>query len=411
MNRIVRAAQALGVRSPINFRNKLAKVAALLVALMGLSLNVGIANAATLNHVSVALSSPLPGATANYNLTATGATTGTAVKCISEVYTTNSDGTGGIPAGMVTTGVTLDGATTFVNPSGWTLDTTGVASGTIIFSTSTAVDPVSPGSWDVDGVGNATPASASGFWVNFTTWTGAPAAGICTGTQEDDAMTGYTITGGSTMTMTVNNTLSFAVSGIAHATLCGSGGNTTGVTTTGTTSAEDSTATTIPFGTVTSAANAIACQELTAATNATNGYTIYIRDTAALANALNQKIPDVGSGTTGSYTGSQTNAAPGAFTDNTSSLATYPGFNQGAYGYTTSDQALGTGTANRFTNAGPNWAAYGHSAGSTGNGEVAYQANGVASTNYYIAHEVGITNLTQPGTYTTTVVYTCTPIY
>jgi hypothetical protein len=409
MNRIVRAAQALGVRSPKNIRTKLAKVAALLVALMGLGMNVGMANAATLNNVSVALSSPLPGATANYDLKATGATVATSIKCISEVYTTNSDGTGGVPTGMntIATAPTLDAATTFVTPAGWSIYTTTVPNGTVIVNNATGADPVSPGVLDIDGLVNAAPASASGFWVTMSTWTGAASAGACTGSQIDGAETGFTITGGSTMTMTVTDTLSFSVAGVAGGTLCGTGGNTTNNTTT---TGVVTTATTIPFGTVTSATNAIACQILTAATNATNGYTIYIRDSAALANALAQKIPDVGSGTTGSYTGTQTNSAPGAFTNNTSSLATYPGFNQGGYGYTTSSTTLGTGTANRFDPSGTTnlWAAYGHN---TGNGEVGYQPTGVNSTSVYIAHQVGITTLTQPGTYTTTVIYTCTPIY
>ena len=47
----------------------------------------------------------------------------------------------------------------------------------------------------------------------------------------------------------------------------------------------------------------------------------------------------------------------------------------------------------------------------TSNNEVAYEAAGVTSTTYRIGHEVAVSTLTKPGTYTTTIIYTCTPIY
>jgi hypothetical protein len=47
----------------------------------------------------------------------------------------------------------------------------------------------------------------------------------------------------------------------------------------------------------------------------------------------------------------------------------------------------------------------------TSNSEVAYEAAGVTSTTYRIGHQVGIASTTFPGTYTTTIIYTCTPIY
>ena len=126
------------------------------------------------------------------------------------------------------------------------------------------------------------------------------------------------------------------------------------------------------------------CQDLTAATNATNGYAIYARDTAQPTNALAQTIAN--------HTG--TNAAPTAFS----------GAGTEAYGYTTNDFTLGTGTPGRF-NANL-WAAM-----TTTNAEVAYEATGVSSTTYRIGHQVGISGTTRPGTYQTTVVYTCTPVY
>ena len=47
----------------------------------------------------------------------------------------------------------------------------------------------------------------------------------------------------------------------------------------------------------------------------------------------------------------------------------------------------------------------------TTNAEIAYEPAGVNTTTYRIGHQVGVSLVTRPGTYTTTVIYTCTPIY
>jgi hypothetical protein len=141
---------------------------------------------------------------------------------------------------------------------------------------------------------------------------------------------------------------------------------------------------------VTSASNAIVCQALTAATNATNGFTVYARYTSKPTNSLSQTIAD----TNGS------NGVPTAF----------PAAGTEAYGYTTNDTALstcgGTCNSNRFTSPSQEWAPM-----TTSNAEVMYETNGVSSTTFDIGHQVGVSNLTHPGTYSTTVIYTCTPIY
>ena len=73
---------------------------------------------------------------------------------------------------------------------------------------------------------------------------------------------------------------------------------------------------------------------------------------------------------------------------------------------TTNDATLGTGSVNRFTNAGQKWAAL-----TTANAEVAYEPTGVTTATYRIGHQVGISTTTRPGTYQTTIIYTCTPVY
>jgi len=195
----------------------------------------------------------------------------------------------------------------------------------------------------------------------------------CATSPIDNAMVQFINTNGSTLSLTVDATLSFTVNAVASSSSCAGGTSNAG-----------STSTTIPFGTVTAATNGLVCQDLSAATNATNGYTIYIRDTGQPTNGLGQTIID--------WTG--TNAAP----------TTFSAAGTEAYGYSTNDATLGTGTAGRFV-------ANKFAASTTSNSEVAYEAAGLNSTTYRVAHQAGISTTTLPGTYQTTVIYTCTPVY
>jgi hypothetical protein len=224
----------------------------------------------------------------------------------------------------------------------------------------------------IAGVTNSSVNNTS-YWLRFNTYNNTD----CATSPVDNTTMGFIFTQGSTLSLTVDQTLTFTVNSVATSQSCGGGTSTSG-----------STATTIPFGTVTTAANGLVCQDLTASTNATNGYTIFARYTAAPTNGTGQTIDPV----------SGSNASPGSFP---AAGATE------AYGYTTNDQTLGTGTANRFYNG----STYSYAAMTTSNAEVAYESAGVSSTTYRIAHQVGITALTDPGTYSTTVIYTCTPVY
>ena len=142
---------------------------------------------------------------------------------------------------------------------------------------------------------------------------------------------------------------------------------------------------TLPFGSVTPGANRVVCQDLLAATNATHGYSIYMRYTGA---------PQSGTDTIDDHTGS--NASPTAFS----------GAGTEAYGYSTDDATLGTGTADRFTNPSQGWAA-----ATTTNAEIGYESAAVTATHYFVGHQVGISVTTPGGIYQTTIIYTCVPIY
>jgi hypothetical protein len=379
VNRIKRAAQVLGIRSPRNLSRQLSRVLTVVVALMGLTFNAGLASAASLTTASVALSDPRP-STANVNYTFTGSTvTSTLIRCIKVVISTGTAVTNA-PTGFSGASATVTAASsTLVNSTatGWSLaKSDGTASAgqnnILQYTNATGITPttLNGATYILAGITNSSVQDV-GYYYALSTYANVD----CATTPVDNARVQFINTNGSTLSLSVDQTLSFTVNPVASATACD-----------GTTSTAASTATTIPFGTVSAASNGIVCQDLTAATNATNGYTIFARYTSAPTNGIGQAIAD--------WTG--TNAAP----------TTFSAAGTEAYGVTTNDSTLGTGTANRFTNGGQKWAAL-----SGANAELAYEPAGVTSTTYRIGHQVGVSLTTKPGTYTTTVIYTCTPVY
>ncbi len=337
-------------------------------------------HAASLSSVSVALSDPRPSQTGvNYTITASGVTS-SATKCVKLVWAAAYAGTAA-PAGFGGAGGSVTAASSsLINNSAtnWSLaKSDGAGSGVgqnnvyQYTNSSTGVVPstLSGATFVVGGITNPSTADTA-YYLMVNTY-----SDVACSAPIDNAIVQFINTNASTLSLTVDDTLSFTVNAVAAAQGCD-----------GTTSTAASTATTIPFGTINSASNGIVCQDLTAATNATSGYTIYARYTAKPTNSIAQTIAD--------WTGS--NATPTTFS---------PAGTE-AYGYTTNDSTLGTGTANRFTNGGQKWAAL-----TNANAELAFEPNGVASTTYRIGHQVGVSLTTRPGTYTTTVIYTSTPIY
>jgi len=368
VNRTRRAAEALGVRLPHNMKDKLVKVVTVLMASSGLLLNAGLANAATLSNANVGLSDTRPSQVASYTFTGSTVTTATAVLCIKVTFSSSSTSVA-TPTGFTAASATVNASSTLINAStsGWTPTATA---NTFTFTHPTGVTPsnATGRTFVLDTVTNSSVAGTS-YYYTIATFTNVD----CATGPIDNATVQFINTNGSTLSLSVDSSLSFSVNSVSTSTSCA-----------GSTTTSGSTATTIPFGTVTSAANGLVCQDLAAATNASNGYTIYIRDTGQLANGIAETLAD--------WTG--TNAAPTAF----------PAAGTEAYGYSTNDVTLGTGTAGRFSS---NLFA----ANTTSNAEVAYEAAGVSSSTYRIAHQAGISTLTHPGTYQTTVIYTCTPVY
>jgi len=338
---------------------------------------VGVVQAAVLSTASLSLSDPRPNSTlVKYDFLASNVTTGTAIRCVQLAFSANPDGSGGVPTGMSTTvaAVAVNTAQSdfFASHTGFTLDKT--TNGILKYTNATAVAPslASGANFVVDGITNGSQANDDKY-LTFSTYTGAD----CTTGPSDSVTVGFLFTDGQAVTVSVDGSLTFAVAGVT-----GAGGNTVNSETI--TNGLATTSSTIPFATVTATTNKVAAQDLTVSTNSNLGYTVSTRYT--------------GAPTTGSFTisdlGTHTNAAPGTF-----SAAGTEGF-----GYTTEDFTLGTGTANRFS--ANKWAAF-----TTANAEVAYNGTATAAQTTRVGFEVGISSVTEPGAYTSTVIYTATPVY
>ena len=324
-------------------------------------------HAATITIASLGLGDSRPGAI-NIGYTFTGSNVSlVTTRCIREVYADTASGSV-VPTGISTAAATFDTVNSnFIpTPSSWTL--TRPANGTLQLTLAGGEVSASAAARKLvfNNITNGSVADTK-YYLRVNTYSDT----ACTA-PIDNATISYIYTNGSTLTLTVDPTLTFTVNGVSSGQACN-----------GATSTQTSTATTIPFGTVNIAANSIVCQDLQISTNATNGFTVYARYTGRPQSGANL-IAD----TTG------TNVVPTAF----SAAGTE------AYGYTTNDVSLGTGTANRFSSN--LWAAM-----TSSNNEVAFDATGVTSTVYRIGHQVGISATTRPGTYITTIIYTCTPVY
>lgn len=334
-----------------------------------------IVSAATLTTASLTLSDPRPNTAAvNYDFQASGVTT-TAIKCIKIEFDTSADGSGGKPAGLDITNAALSGSSDYIpTPASWTVannNTTGIT--TVTFATGETPASASARNVILTTITNGNTASDD-YYMLFSTYNNVD----CSTTPVDNVTVGFIYTSGQAVTVSVEGSLAFAVAGVT-------GNGSDDVNGAVITNGLATTATTIPFGTVTGSTNKVAAQDLTVSTNSSAGYTVYTRYTGQLT---------AGSNTIDNHTGS--NATPSAF----SAAGTE------AFGYTTEDATL-SGTADRFTSSGGNkWAAF-----STSNAELVYNAAAVSNQTTRVGFQTGISATTEPGSYTTTVVYTAVPVY
>lgn len=380
MGRLARAAAALGISLPKRFGRHIRYMLIWIVMLSAWGIRVTPALAAgTLSDASVSLSDPQPSDTANYVFTGSSVDGASAIMCVQEVWSTSTTGTQAPTGFSGASGSINAGASTLINssPSGWSLakldGTSSTGQNNIYqYTNSTGVTPstTTGATFESDGLTNSSLAGTD-YYLQLTTYGNIN----CTSSLIDEVTVTYINTVGSTLSVIINPTLSFSVNPVAGSVGCD-----------GTTTTAASTGTTIPFGPITSASNGVVCQDLTAATNATGGYTIFLRYTGP---------PQFGAATIADAPGS--NGTP----------ADFPASGTEAYGYSTSATLSSTyGTPTRFISPHQEWAA-----ATTSNAEIGYSASGDSGTTFHIAHQVGVSATTLAGTYDTTIIYTCTPTY
>ena len=354
------------VTNRINYLKRLVSfgaIATLVVALIPAQF-VG----AALSSSSIGLQDPRPSQTGQYTITSSGFNTGQTIGCIELDIGTAADGTGSV-SGLDTSSSTF--VSQSITGSGtWAVSNTQSAAHKLRLTNGTPVAPQSGSQTAIWGAVVNGNTADTGYFGIITTYT----TNACT-TPVDTVTAQFIYTNGQAVSLTVDPTLSFTVAGASSGASCNSA-----------TSNATTTSTTIPLGTVTTSTNKIGVQNLTVTTNAGSGYTVFTRYTAK---------PTSGSFTIDDHTGS--NASPTAF----SAAGTE------AFGYTTNDSTLGTGTAARFTSSGGNkWAAF-----TTSNAEIAYSGASVANETTCVGQQTGISGTTEPATYTNTVIYTATPVY
>jgi hypothetical protein len=348
---------------------KFSRAIAVLTVIGGVVVSTSLAAyAATLTTASLSLQDSRIGQTSQYTFTSSGWSTGTTIGCIEVDLGSASDGTGSI-AGLNT------GGSTFVSQSvsstgTWTVSNAQSAAHKLRLTNATPVAPQIGAQTAVfGGVVNGSTANTS-YYAVVKTYTDNTCA-----TPVDSATVQFIYTDGQATSVSVDGTLTFTVAGIA------STGTVSGATVNSTT-----TSSTIPFGTATASSNKVAAQNLSIATNAGQGYTVFTRYTGQLSNGAGGTISDLAT---------HTNTTPGGF----SAAGTE------AFGYTTEDALLGTGTTTRFSGT-DKWAAF-----TTTNAEIIFNSTPTVSETTKVGYQVGVANTTDPGTYNTTVIYTATPVY
>lgn len=357
-----------GFRKVVSIASSLALILA--AVLVGFS--VPRVLAAELTGGSLSLSDSTPSQTSvTYTADWNNVTT-SAIKCIQLKFNTAADGSGTAPTGMTTTSAAFGGTSDYIpTPASWAVD--AALNGTVKITYATGEAPALATNRTVvlTGITNGSTADTA-YYLIFNTYNNAD----CSTSGVDNGTITFIFTTGQAVSLSVDPTLSFTIAGVASAQTVN--GATTNITTT---------ATTIPLGTVTTSTNGIGAHDLTVSTNAGSGYTVFTRYSAVPTNAASDTITD--------HTG--TNASPTSF----SAAGTE------AFGYTTNDATLGTGTTDRFTAApGNKWAAF-----TTSNLEVAYNAAAVSTQTTRTGYQTGIAATTEPGSYTTTLTFTATPAY
>lgn len=354
----------------MNNTKRLIAVPLLISALMIIAIVIAAVPVKALNSSSLLLGDPRPGQTATYTFTASNFTTATSIQCIDIELNTQADGAGSAVPGITTTSSTLD-SSTLITAGNWTVN--NAVNSRLRITNGSGENPNASGNIVFGSVVNGSTEGVT-YYAIFTTYTdtscSAPSGGV------DATIVAFTYVDGEFVQLTIDPTLTFSLNNVL------SGQAVNGATTT-----IASTASGINFGNaVTQATNGVSAHDIEVGTNATGGYSVYIRHSADLTN---------GSDVIAAHSGS--NATPSSF----------PAAGTEAWGYTTEDSNLGNGTADRFTNPGDEWAGF-----TTTNEVVVDNTSAVPGTETTrVGHQVGIASTTPAGTYQTTIIYTVASTY
>lgn len=317
--------------------------------------------AAVLGGGNVSLSDSRPSETSSYTFEFDNVTL-SSIKCIKVVLSDAVTG-GSAPTGINTASVTYSAANSDYIPDVQTWTAAEIAAGSFKITNATGEIPASAtdATVQVTGITNGSAADTA-YYAQFSTYDNID----CATSAVDSGVATFIYTSGQAVSLTVDPSISFALSTVA----VGQSVNGAAVTVATTTS-------TIPFSTVTDSANAVAAHTATVSTNAGSGYFLYARYTAVPTYDVND-IDD--------HTGDHT-------TPTTMSAGTE------AFGYTTEDTDYSQFQSNKYA------------AFTTSNAEAAKSAAAISNDATKIGYQVGVSGSTTAGTYTTTVILTVTPFY
>ncbi len=360
-----------------SYRSRIALVLIITIYSLGLLPYHSLVQAGTFTPAKVTISDSRAGNTATTYAFAFTTSVTTSIKQLDVLFCTTASGACTTPTGIVTTGATR--ASDNVAGTGRTDDFTGNGTLSTVITTpssqSTQAVTIS-----YTGITNPTTTDTT-FFARVTTYSDTGSTVIDTASLAFAILTTTSIA----VSASVDPTFTFSVAAANTGSVNGASIDVT-----------SSTATTIPFGTLSIGAPKIAAHDLSVVSNSTNGYAITVK---ALADP---PLVD-GSNNIDVFTG--TNASPTTWSSPAGSSANV---NTGFFGYTTNDATLGTGTAARFTSSGGNkW-----SGTTTSPLEVAYSAVGVTSAEVTrIGWQAEVNGLQPAGAYSGTVVLVATPTY
>lgn len=321
----------------------------------------------TLTSAKVTISDSHAGqASVGHTFDFTTATTGTIATVVFQ-YCNAASGACVTPTGLVTTGgsqgsLTGLGASTSDFTTNGTITLTVTSPASVSNGTSITVP--------FTGITNPTTADTT-FFVRITTQASGPTA-IDTNTTAFAILTSTSIA----VTASIDPTLTFTVAGVD------SGGTVNSSSLTITT-----TASTIPFGTLTAATPAIGAQDVTVVTNALNGYIVSAKA------AADPPLTDVNNNIdkfSASYSSPATWSSPGGTTASV---------NTGFFGYTTEDTNVSGFSGNK-------WAAVDTTART-----LVSSSTGVTTRTKRIGWQTEVNTLQPSGSYSGTVILVATPTY